>query len=144
MPQIFRQSPIHAVDPDGRRRPVPPSTGLVLTGLRLSVSIGLGDDFAESLLERGETVPDPAVGDALIDTGAYRTCIDDSLAKQLGLPIVGVTSISSASHAATPCNLHSIRIEFIGSSLSTNILQAPACSLASQKLAILIGRDVLQ
>jgi predicted aspartyl protease len=119
-------------------------TGLVLTGPRLSVSIGLGEDFAESLLERGETVPEPAIGEALIDSGAYRTCIDENLAKQLGLPIVGVTTISSASHASTQCNLHSIKIEFIGSSLSTNVLQAPACSLASQKLAVLIGRDVLQ
>jgi len=116
----------------------------MLSGPRVQVIVGLGRQFVESLLARGEPVPEPIVGDALIDTGAVRTCVDDQVARQLRLPVLGRANLSTASHASIQTNMHPVKIEFVGSGLSSNILQAPACSLASQKLAILIGRDVLQ
>jgi predicted aspartyl protease len=117
---------------------------MILAGPRVQVSVGLAQQFAEALLARGDRIPDPVVGEALIDTGASQTCIDEAIAQRLGLPVVGRTNLCSASHASTQTNLHPIKIDFIGAAMSSNVLQAPACALAAQDLAVLIGRDLLQ
>jgi predicted aspartyl protease len=78
---------------------------------------------------------------ALIDTGASHTCIDEQAARELGLPVIDVGYMISATHEKVPCNIYPV-------SISTPImtLNAPrtmGASLSGQGLLILIGRDVL-
>jgi predicted aspartyl protease len=142
---IIHRAVFHPIiGPDGKPLVLPPPTGLHLAGPRVQVSVGLAQSFAEALLLRGEVIPDAVVGDALVDTGASHTCIDDAVAKNMGLPVVGRIKVGSASHHSTEQNQYPIRIEFLGAGITSNVLQAPAAALAAQGLTMLIGRDILQ
>lgn len=144
MPLIHRQFPPELKNPDGQLLAVSPSEAMVRFGARVAVSIGLAQQFAEQLTLRGEQVPEPLVGEALIDSGASHTCVDTSIAGRLALPVVGQVNISSASHESTQLNQYPIRLEFIGAGIAANVLQAPSGPLGSQGLAVLIGRDLLR
>ena len=81
---------------------------------------------------------------ALIDTGATCTCIDDELARRLGLPVIDVCTIASASHEKSEQNVYPALIELIGASISIDAPRAVGAALASQGIVALIGRDMLQ
>jgi predicted aspartyl protease len=81
---------------------------------------------------------------ALIDTGASHTCIDEAIAQQLGLPVVNIVQVASASHASTTQNVYPVGIEVsaIGWRIdSPSVIGAP---LAVQGIVLLIGRDILK
>ena len=81
---------------------------------------------------------------ALVDTGASTTCIDDALARQLGLPVIDVVQMTSASHAGTEANVCPIQMEIVGSPIRVNVPRAIGANLAPQGIVALIGRDYLQ
>jgi predicted aspartyl protease len=81
---------------------------------------------------------------ALLDTGATSTCIDDTAARQLQLPVVNVVHVASASHASTPQNVYPIQVEVVGLPISIEAPNAIGAALSPQGLLALIGRDVLQ
>ena len=72
---------------------------LTLIGPTLGVSIGFDPDYRHR--ESGR----PALPDnhfpALVDTGALESCIDSSIAMELGLPIVEQQQVSGAGGAYT-------------------------------------------
>ena len=83
-------------------------------------------------------------GLALIDTGAGGTCVDDTAAKGLGLPVVDVIATHSASHSNVPTNVYPI--DFGIANAPAAQFQVPRCAgsaLPSQGLLLLIGRDIL-
>jgi predicted aspartyl protease len=94
------------------------------------------------LIAQGKTLPAPKSGIALIDTGASNTCIDEQAAKDLGLPVIDVANMQSASHEKHPCNIYPVQI--ITPIVTLNAPRAMGAALASQGLLVLIGRDVLQ
>jgi len=96
------------------------------------------------LLQQGQAVPPPTTGLALIDTGASVTCIDETAAQQLKLPVVDVVTIGSASHASAQASVYPISIDIAGLPISIDAPRAVGAALASQGLLLLIGRDVLQ
>jgi predicted aspartyl protease len=67
-----------------------------------------------ALTQLGKPTPQPVNAWALLDAGASNTCIDDEEAQKMNLPVTGVGSMSSASHAKTPSNIYPIQIEFTG------------------------------
>jgi len=111
---------------------------------QVKVTIGLAQSIASQLLQQGQTLPSPVSGIALIDTGASTTCVDDSVAQQMQLPVVNVVNIASASHASTKQNVYPIQIEVIGLPISIETPNAIGAALGAQGLIALIGRDVLQ
>lgn len=123
---------------------VPPSIVLQRQGPFVKVTIGLAQSIASQLLQQGQTLPSPVSGMALIDTGASTTCVDDSVAQQMQLPVVNVVNIASASHASTKQNVYPIQIEVIGLPISIETPNAIGAALGAQGLIALIGRDVLQ
>lgn len=144
MPIYHQQLTGETQDSEGNRHPVNPSLVLQARGPVLQVSVGLSESVAQQLLERGETLPEPVSGMALIDTGATITCIDDALAQQIGLPVIDQGRISSASHEETVVNIYPALIEFVGVPIRVNAERAAGVALATQGLAVLIGRDILQ
>ncbi|HXM41478.1 MAG TPA: aspartyl protease family protein [Bryobacteraceae bacterium] len=80
----------------------------------------------------------------MIDTGASNTCIDEKTAQEMGLPVIDVAKMSSASHAGIDQNVYPIQITVAGSILQFNVPRAMGGALGAQGLIALIGRDVLQ
>lgn len=78
----------------------------------------------------------------MIDTGASLTCFDLTAARELGLPIVGKVTITSASHIDHPTPQFAGRL--ILPNLGINVERGVGVELASQGLIALVGRDVLR
>jgi hypothetical protein len=72
---------------DGKAVPLPPGTLLAQLGPSAQVAIGLAKPIANQWTLQGIALPAPLSGNALFDTDASVTCVDDETAKHLGLPI---------------------------------------------------------
>ncbi len=129
--------------PDGTPVQLPPPVAFQMRGPCLQVTINLSASVAAQLVQQGVAVPAPMSGTALIDTGASLTCIDDVAAQRLGLSVIDVVSIASASHASTQQNVYATLIEITGTAISINADRAIGAALHAQGLIALIGRDVL-
>jgi len=83
-------------------------------------------------------------GWALIDTGADVTCIDGDTAASMGLPVIDVAQMASASHQTTQQNVHPIKIEFAGVPITVEAERAMTAKLDNFGLLLIVGRDTLQ
>lgn len=144
MPILNAQLGGQAKASDGKPVTIPPSAALVQRGPIVQVSISVGQAIAQQILQQGGTLPPPAIGWALIDTGATSTCIDEVAAQKLALPAIDVVTVASASHAATQQNVYPISIEVVGLPIVVNAPRAIGAALEAQGLLLLIGRDLLQ
>ncbi len=142
MPILHSQIAAQATTADGTLIQVPPATALQLRGPILQVSLTIEQSAGKGLVAQGKTVPAPRSGLALIDTGASNTCVDEQTAKDLGLPVIDVANMQSASHEKHSCNVYPVQI--ITPIVTLNAPRAMGAALASQGLLVLIGRDVLQ
>jgi predicted aspartyl protease len=141
VPILHIQIGIQGKTPDGKVTQVPPAVALQMRGPILQVTVTLEQNAGKVLLSQGKSVPTKS-GLALIDTGASNTCIDEQAAQELGLPVIDVGSMQSASHEKYPCNVYPVQI--ITPVVTLNSLRTMGASLAAQGLLVLIGRDVLQ
>lgn len=121
-----------------------PRPGMVRRGPRVQVTISVARAIAEELAKQGQTIPAAVTGEALIDTGASSTCIDDAAARSMGLPVIDTTKLASVSHAGVEANRYPVRIEFLGGGVTMESPRAVGANLAVQGLLALIGRDILQ
>lgn len=144
MPVLNARFAVESQAPDGRTVTLSPQASLVQRGPCVQVSLGIAQTFAAQLAEQGIALPAPVTGYALIDTGASNTCVDEDIAQQLGLPVVDVVHIASASHALSEQNVYPLNIEFVGFPATVDAPHAIGAPLASQGLVALIGRDLLQ
>lgn len=142
MPILHSQIEGQAKTPDGTTVQVPPAIALQVRGPILQVSVTIEQNSGKGLVARGKGLPTPKSGIALIDTGASNTCIDEQAAKDLGLPVIDVANMQSASHEKHACNVYPVQI--ITPIVTLNAPRALGAALASQGLLVLIGRDVLQ
>lgn len=144
MPILHVQYDAEGQTPDGKKIQILPRIALLQTGPCVQVIVGLAQSLAEQLVQQGHPVPQPEAGIALLDTGASTTCIDDALAQRLGLPVIDVVQMVSASHAGTETNVYPILMEILGSPIKVNVPRAISANLAPQGIVALIGRDYLQ
>ena len=142
----------HVKTADGDSRPAPEI--LARYGPIIQVTIHLPDLVQRAYSERGDEVPAPVNGIALIDTGATITCIDRKAAEKASLPVTGVTTMSSASHANQECPTYASKIVFPSINFTVeNAMGANLTSLggkvidtdinAGNDLIVLLGRDFL-
>ena len=129
---------------DGTSFQIPPADAMRQHGPLLQVAIGISQDVSEQLLNQGLSLPEQISGNALIDTGASTSCIDDEIAVKMGLPIIDVVNMMSASHPSVAQNVYPIQMHLAGSNITIEIPHAVGANLASQGLIALIGRDFLQ
>ena len=141
MPILHSQVTGQAKGTDGKIADVAPAVALQARGPVLQVSITIEQNAGKGLLAQGKTVPTKS-GWALIDTGASNTCVDEQVAKELGLPIIDVGTMQSASHEKHPCNIYPVQL--ITPVVTLNSPRTMSANLAGQGLLVLIGRDVLQ
>jgi predicted aspartyl protease len=126
--------------PDGKTVNLHPAIALHGRGPVLQVTVTIEQNAGKTLTSQGKPLPAPKSGLALIDTGASNTCIDEDAAKELGLPIIDVGSMMSATHKV-PCNIYPVQI--ITPIVALNSPRTMGAALAGQGLLALIGRDVL-
>lgn len=144
MPILHVQYNLETQTPDGHKTQTAPSVVLIQNGPRVQVTVGLGYELAEQLVQQGQSVPKPVSGVALIDTGASTTCIDIDVAMQMNLPVIDVVKMVSASHQATEQNVCPALIEIMGVPIKINVPRAVGANLSSQGIISLIGRYFLQ
>jgi predicted aspartyl protease len=129
--------------PTGQIVTVPPQFVLQHVGPRVQVAIMVPDQIAVALTKQGKPVPPPVAGWGLIDTGAGSSCIDEAAAHTLGLPVINVASLCSASHTGHPANVYPAKVQIANLPMGINASQAIGAPLAAQGLIALLGRDVL-
>jgi predicted aspartyl protease len=143
MPNLHIQYAGKAKDPQGNDVDLPPSQVLLQRGPVVQVTISLGTAMSQILQQAGQSIPPPVSGLALIDTGATTTCINKEAADAMGLPVIDVGKMSSATHVDEPSNIHPIKIEFVGVPITVEVERAMCANLKQFGLLALIGRDLL-
>lgn len=144
MPILHFQIAGQGQGPDGKTIQIPPPVVLQQKGPLVQVSVTLQESLAAALAQQGKSVPAPATGLALIDTGASNTCIDNDAAQALGLPVIDVGHMTSASHAKIPSNIYPVQIEITGFKIRFQSPRTMGAALKEQGLLLLLGRDLLQ
>lgn len=143
MPLLHNKFDGFAQTPDGMRISIPGSGGLAQFGPCIQITVNVPDQVAAELVRQGKPIPQPISGNALIDTGAGSTCIDEQAAKKLGLPVINVVNMASASHGSHNANVYPAKLQMTGLSVGINATNAIGAPLEAQRLIALIGRDVL-
>lgn len=142
MPILHSQITAQVKAPDGKTIEIPPAIALQMRGPLIQVSVTIEENAGKALLSQGKALPTPKTGLALIDTGASNTCIDEQAAKELGLPVIDVGTMLSATHEKVPCNIYPVQVTT--PIVNLNSPRTMGAALAAQGLLVLIGRDVLQ
>ncbi len=144
MPTLNVQYGGEQQNPDGSKVPLPPSVALLIKGPVIQVVVSVAQSIAGQLVQQGKPLPEPISGSALVDTGATSTCIDDEIAKKLGLPVIDVVKMASATDSASDRNVYPVHIGFVGTPIEADAGRVLGATLQAQGLILLIGRDVLQ
>lgn len=142
MPLLHIEPKLEILDRYGRSQAAPPSVALQRRGPIVQIALHFPTAFSQALVNRGEILPNPIVGDAVIDTGASHSCIDLEAALELGLMPVDVTSMQSASHPDHEVPVYFAALEILGMGARFE-LRSMGASLRAQNLIALIGRDAL-
>lgn len=102
----------------------------------------VSDSHRQLLAKQGAPVPDAIHGQALIDTGASNTCVDQQAAVKAGLPLIDMAVMTSATHAQHDVPVFAAKLVIPDFSIDAEY--ALGANLDDQNLIALIGRDVLQ
>jgi hypothetical protein len=122
-------------------------SALAAVGAILEVQIQVPKALADLLESQNQTIPSPVVGFALIDTGATRSCADQSALSSLGINPIGLVAMGTAG-GPTQCQLFPARLWFPSLNLGAAFDSIVGVDLQGQvaqgkPLIVLIGRDVL-
>jgi hypothetical protein len=116
---------------------------LVSDGPMVWVTIGVGGPIAERVREKGEAIPAPISGWALLDTGTPHTCIDEAAAKRMGLPHHDVQHLTSVGNTGSEHMVYSIEIEVRDLPAKIDTPYVIGATLEHWNIIALLGRDVL-
>lgn len=142
MPILNARIQAEAKDAQGNTVQLPGGFALLQTGPRVQITLSPLEEQIKSQTDRGEEIPAPVTGHALIDTGASATCFDQGAAERVGLAVVGSGPMHSATHANEIVPIYAGLMNIHGLS-NVAARRAYGVDLASQGLIALIGRDVL-
>lgn len=143
MPILHNHYQFQGLRPDGTPTPIAPRIGLQLQGPVGQATVSLSPAFIAAITDRGEVLPAPASGLVLIDTGASSTCIDLDAASAMGLPVIDVAKMTSATHNDVECPVYPIQVQIVGLPLVFQARRALGAALKPQGFLALIGRDAL-
>src|SRR5207249_3732544 len=85
----------------------------------------------------------PATGNALIDTGATITAVDNSIVQQLGIKPTGVRSVGTAGGTSQQ-PVYPILIKLPAHNIAMQVGSATGATLGQLGIIALLGRDFLQ
>jgi len=123
---------------------------LTLAGAVLPIEIHVPPVIAQVLVDRGDPVPAPITGLAIIDTGATLTCVHEPVLQQLGLNPTGIVHSGTASGPVQQSQYPARLISpdqgwtFDVTATGVNLTGQQVPTSPPQPLIALIGRDLLQ
>ena len=144
MPIISVQISAKGGGPDGVPVNLPPAIGLLQQGPLLQVAISPSVAIVQQLTALGRALPTPISGPALLDTGAFNTCVDIDVAEELKLPVIDQVTIATPSHTESQQPVYPIQLEVTGFGINFDSPRTIGAPLKAQGIIALIGRDVLQ
>ncbi len=99
----------------------------------------------QALQTAGQTPPPPLVVNALIDTGASNSSIQQGLVSSLGLQPVGQVLVTTPSSTNVPCLTYAVRLTFPhhGGGF-VDLVTVTEMPLQGQNIQFLLGRDILK
>jgi hypothetical protein len=125
--------------------------GLMLVGAVLPIEIHVPPQIAQVLADRGDPIPAPVSGLALIDTGATLTCVHEPVLQQLGLNPIGIVQSGTASGPVQQSQ-YPARLVSPDQGWTSDINAVTGVNLSGQQIPLdppqdliaLIGRNLLQ
>jgi predicted aspartyl protease len=143
VPILHNHYQFQGLKPDGTQTLIAPRVGLQIQGPIVQAIVSLSPAFIAAMTDHGETLPPPKSGLVLIDTGASSTCVDLEAAATMGLPVIDVARMTSATHSEVECPVYPIQLQIVGLPLVFQARRALGAALSAQGLLALIGRDAL-
>lgn len=144
MPVLNLRFQAEAEDEDGNTVPLDPNLPLARFGPRVQLTLSPLEEHAKALVDKGEPVPQPISGFALIDTGASHTCVDRKTAERAGLAVVDSGPMTSTTHQNEIVPIYAGKADIVGLPHNLIMNKAYGANLDSLGLIVLIGRDVLK
>ncbi len=139
---VFHRDFVEAGSGEGRGVSRPDH--LANVGPRLPVQIGITEKLASALAARGQPIPAPVEGYALFDTGASRTCADESVLKSLGISPVETIALSTPS-GSSEASIYTCALYFPAHPLpDVDPTFVAGVQLQDQDCIALIGRDIMR
>jgi len=134
-------------DPTGNPNP----TALTVIGAFFNIEVHLPSAIAQILTNQGRPLPPPALGAAIVDTGATMTCVHEPILQGLGLNPIGVVQAATAT-GLTQQNVYPARLVFPAEGIDITFQGVAGVNLAGQMLPLtppqqviaLIGRNLLE
>jgi predicted aspartyl protease len=130
--------------------PIPAGAGLTASdlvarmGCRIVVTLAMPLAQRELVISEGGTPPNSITGLGLVDTGASATCIDEQVARDLGLRSVGSVRIGTPDGVSDHLQ-YLVEAQNLGGVADQGVLwTVTSASLAQQNLVALIGTDILR
>jgi len=135
----------HYMDPN-RARHMP--AALAQIGAVLQVEVNLPQPLIEFLSEQSKPSPAPSTGMALIDTGASKTCVDETVLANLGINPIGVVSLGTAAGSIErplfPAKLSFPEVKLLVDASSVIAVDLRGQTVQDVPLIALVGRDILR
>jgi hypothetical protein len=116
-------------------------------GPLINVVISLPKALETAYTQQNNPLPQPLSGIALIDTGAKKTCVQDSIMQKLKVSTIGQVT-SNTANGARQCNLYPAHFSFPSAHIEIDFTSVVEVNLTGQtfngqQIIALIGRDVL-
>lgn len=120
---------------------------LRLAGPVISVEISIPTALAQRYSQINVPIPPPISGLAMLDTGAYRTSVDNETIQSLGVSAVGLEPTLTPSGKKDQ-NTYPAHFKFPGTSIDVDFNEALGADLKDQSfhgqpIIALVGRDIL-
>lgn len=120
---------------------------LMMVGPILNVEISIPTALANLYSKTGISIPQPISGLAILDTGAYRTSVDNKTITSLGVQPVGLEPTLTPSGRKNQ-NTYPAHVKFPGTTIDLDFNEALGADLEEQKvnnqpIIALVGRDIL-
>ena len=80
--------------------PISPANALQFLGPIIPVQIAVPSALEQQLKRENQLVPPPMAGDALIDTGASISAVDDSVIRTLGVAPISLANVGTGADRA--------------------------------------------
>ncbi len=135
----------YSIKPDGSITEDP--TLLRLAGPLLNVEISIPTALAQLYNQIKKPIPPPITGWALLDTGAYRTCVDNHTIQSLGVSAVGLEPTLTPAGKKDQ-NTYPAHFKFPGTNIDLDFGEVIGADLKgqtfnNQPIIALVGRDIL-
>lgn len=116
-------------------------------GPLVNVEISIPTALAQLFNQNKQPIPSPITGWAMLDTGAYRTSVDNTTIQSLGVSAVGRESTLTPSGHKDQ-NTYPAHFKFPGTTIDLDFNEALGADLKGQlfneqPIIALVGRDIL-